>query len=508
MIDLNQYLPAGYTQATATGLDANGNIVGYAYTYPTGANNSTEPPLGAIAVVFALGPAPSGQLVSVTVDSANPALGATVTAVATLASAAPAGGVSLNFLSTNPSAVAAPAPVTIPEGASITSFSLAVTTAALQIPTPLRLYATDGSVSKFASLTVTPLVNLSQVAVNAVEGGFPTFGGVVLSAVEILGGAVVSLSSSNPALVSVPASVTVPTNYSTWSFTATTTAVTLPTSVLITASFNGITKTASAALSPPPVIAVSSITMPAVIGGQGFTGTVTLNNFPRNAAGATVTLASGDVGSVQVPATVVVPQGAYSATFAGTTSVVNGLKNVSVKATYNGSNVTGLIAVNPLPTVTISTAEYASDLQLLKVVANTSYANSILTYGINGGPAIGTLQFELGAWSGQALLATAPTSVTVWNSNGGQATLAVTVKASTGGGGTATSYKLAISTTGKGTVTTSPTGTTFAAGTSVTLTATPAAGSPWIGWGGACSGVATTCKLTMNANQSAVANFK
>ena len=42
----------------------------------------------------------------------------------------------------------------------------------------------------------------------------------------------------------------------------------------------------------------------------------------------------------------------------------------------------------------------------------------------------------------------------------------------------------------------------------VTLTATPDPGFPWVGWGGACSGTATTCTLTMNANQTVVANFK
>lgn len=524
VVDLNQYLPAGYTNAVANGIDSNGNVVGYAYS-----NNgiytsvdTTEPPAGSIAVVFAPGPAPAAQLLSVTVDTANVAPGALLTGTATLSSAAPAGGASITFLSTNLAIAATPAAIIIPEGATSTSFSLPITGATLTVPASFRIYGTDGAVAKFAALTVTPIVNLSAVSVNPVEGGFTTLGAVTLSIPAQGTGASVSLTSSNPTLLTVPATVLVPAGYTSYSFSATTTAVPVATSVTVTASFNGLVLSSPVALSTAPVVALSAISMPAVVGGQGFTGTVTVNNFPRNPEGATIVLASGDAGTVQVPATVVIPQYAYSAAFAGTTNVVNGLKNVSVKATYNGSNVTGLIGVNPIPTVTISSADYVVDLQMLKIKANTTYANSVLTYGINGGQAIGTMQFELGVWNGQTILATAPTTVTVWNSNGGQASFPVTVRTTSagggaagggatgggGGGGTSSTYKISIATVGKGTVTTNPAGASFPAGSTVTLTATPAAGSPWIGWSGACTGTATTCILTMNANYSVSALFK
>jgi uncharacterized repeat protein (TIGR02543 family) len=76
--------------------------------------------------------------------------------------------------------------------------------------------------------------------------------------------------------------------------------------------------------------------------------------------------------------------------------------------------------------------------------------------------------------------------------------------------------KLTVSKVGSGTVTSSPAGincgTTCAAyfpfnGT-VTLTATPAAGSTFAGWSGACSGTATTCKVTMNITKSVTATFR
>jgi hypothetical protein len=48
----------------------------------------------------------------------------------------------------------------------------------------------------------------------------------------------------------------------------------------------------------------------------------------------------------------------------------------------------------------------------------------------------------------------------------------------------------------------------FAAGSVVTLTATPAAGSAFAGWGAACSGTTgTTCKVTITADTSVLASF-
>ena len=281
-------------------------------------------------------------------------------------------------------------------------------------------------------------------------------------------------------------------------------------------------------LSQAPVVAVASVTIPPVVGGQPTTGTLTLTNFPRGAGGAVVTLTSGDAAVLQVPATVTVPQFGFSVTFPITTVVVPGQKGVSVKATYNNSTITTTVSVAPIPTITITQAEYVIDLKLFKVAATTSFANSVLTFGTDPLSApLGTMQFELGSFRGSMILDTAPTYATVWNSNGGMATLLVTQKLSTaatggggggatggggggatGGGGTTGTFKLTVSKTGKGTVTASPAAASYAAGTVVTLTATPDPGAPWIGWGGACSGTAATCTLTMNANLSVVANFK
>lgn len=70
-------------------------------------------------------------------------------------------------------------------------------------------------------------------------------------------------------------------------------------------------------------------------------------------------------------------------------------------------------------------------------------------------------------------------------------------------------YSMTISTsgTGSGTVAVNPSGPSYASGTVVTLTATPNTGSTFAGWSGACSGMATTCTVTMEANRSVTATF-
>jgi len=76
-------------------------------------------------------------------------------------------------------------------------------------------------------------------------------------------------------------------------------------------------------------------------------------------------------------------------------------------------------------------------------------------------------------------------------------------------------YALTVAKAGSGTVSSSPAGIncgadcseSYAGGTSVTLTAVPAAGSTFAGWSGACTGAAA-CAVTMNAAKSVTATFK
>jgi uncharacterized repeat protein (TIGR02543 family) len=75
-------------------------------------------------------------------------------------------------------------------------------------------------------------------------------------------------------------------------------------------------------------------------------------------------------------------------------------------------------------------------------------------------------------------------------------------------------FSVSISGNGNGTVTfngipcsTGSCSTSFAAGSSVTLTETPASGYTFSGWSGGCSGTSSTCTVTMSQAQSITAKF-
>lgn len=525
VVDLNQFLPDG-SDSVATGIDADGNIVGYAYIRP-GPNYSHTFALPvspwAVPVMWKRGPRPSGQLSSVTVTPADPAPGTTLQGQVTLEGTAPAGGVSISFLSTDTSLIAAPAALVIPEGESSATFSVSAGGNTLIRPQSLRLYATDGTVGPTAGITITPVIHLASLTVNAVEGGFPTTGSVSLDIPAPSGGAAVALSSGNTSLAAVPANVVVPFNYEIYrpnvsrSFTINTAPVAVTTVVPITATYNGTTLTTSLTLLPAPPISILSLTAPEVVGGYAMTVTVTVDNFPRSAPGAIIALTSSDPATLQVPASVTIAAGAFTASVNATTVAVSKRKAVTLTATYNGVSVSAATFVSPIPTVTIGHADYFTDTHEFKVDATTTFTNAVMTFGTSPtGPALGTLVNEAGVFKGSIILNTAPTQATVWNSLGGQATISVRQRTSTvvagggggGGGGTTSTYKLSLSTNGKGTVTVSPSAASYAAGTVVTLTASPAAGSSWTGWSGDATGTANPTTLTMTKDMKVTANFR
>jgi uncharacterized repeat protein (TIGR02543 family) len=75
--------------------------------------------------------------------------------------------------------------------------------------------------------------------------------------------------------------------------------------------------------------------------------------------------------------------------------------------------------------------------------------------------------------------------------------------------------KLTVAKRGSGTVTSAPSGincgatcsANYANGTSVTLTASPATGYSFSGWGGACSGTSATCTVSMTRSRRVSASF-
>src|SRR5947207_77735 len=200
------------------------------------------------------------------------------------------------------------------------------------------------------SPTSSPSVTLSTLSLNptTVTGGDSSTGTVTLSGPAPSGGEQVALSSSNPSVATVPYSRTVAAGATSATFTVSTSTVTASTTVMISASYAGVTKAASLTVNPvpPPPPALSSLTLnpSTVIGGvQSSTGRVTLSA-PAPAGGVTVILSSNS-GTASVPSSVFIPAGATSATFTVNTSIVLISTSANISATYNGTTRTATLTV-------------------------------------------------------------------------------------------------------------------------------------------------------------------
>jgi hypothetical protein len=169
----------------------------------------------------------------------------------TLGGPAPAGGATVSLAISNPSlAFPLSSSVTIPAGSSTANFS--ISTAAVLNSTPVTVTATYNSVSQAVNLTLVAPYSLSAVSVSPASqfGGFTTVGTVTLSG-PADSGAIVNLSASNPALASVPASVTVPSGATSANFPITLQPVASDTAVSISASMAGISQTAAVTVLHP-----------------------------------------------------------------------------------------------------------------------------------------------------------------------------------------------------------------------------------------------------------------
>ncbi|MGH7597182.1 MAG: InlB B-repeat-containing protein, partial [bacterium] len=106
--------------------------------------------------------------------------------------------------------------------------------------------------------------------------------------------------------------------------------------------------------------------------------------------------------------------------------------------------------------------------------------------------------FQFSGWSGDLTGATNPATLTM-NAN---KTVTATFTAIP-----PTQYTLTVNTSGSGSVALNPPGGTYSSGTTVTLTATPAAGFQFSGWSGDLTGATNPATLTMNANKTVTATF-
>jgi Pectate lyase superfamily protein/Periplasmic copper-binding protein (NosD) len=237
---------------------------------------------------------------------------------------APAGGQVVALSSDNSAVVSVPASVTVPAGAITVHFP--VTTYPVATPTSVTISGTAAGATKTFSLSLREQrgaprsVSLDPASVG---GGASATGAVTIIGPAPARGAAVTLSTDNPAVASVPASVTVPPGATTVTFPLVTRPVSVSTRVVVSCTRIGVTTMAALmvlapaplATAPRPITLASLTVSPAPIAGGGpFRGTVTLTGFaPPN--GAVVALASDMPAVAEVPQSVTVTEGNATATF-------------------------------------------------------------------------------------------------------------------------------------------------------------------------------------------------
>jgi hypothetical protein len=219
----------------------------------------------------------------------------------------------------------------------------------------VRGFNTDGVPGPWSavrSLTPGPApapATLGSLDVNpsSVIGGSSSSGTVVLSTGAPFGGALINLSSSNPAVASVPATALAAANSFTALFTITTSAVATSTPVTITASYNGTSRTASlTVLADAPLPGLQSVAVNSPAASNSSTqGAVFLASAAPPPEGATVSISSSHPGLAIVPAFVTVFPGNTFASFSISTTTASTTTTVTISATYNGTTRSASLVV-------------------------------------------------------------------------------------------------------------------------------------------------------------------
>jgi hypothetical protein len=279
---------------------------------------------------------------------------------------APAGGAVVS-LSTDMPQVQLPATtITIPAGkteAIVTSIGTGpVPNNGLSIGIVGDLFAGYAGGSEQSGFGVLPILAGTGLSNEIVVGGTSINGTITLNSAAPPEGVTVRLVSSDPSLVSVPATVSIPAGGTDADFPIATTAVSASKRVYIDtgtdvdgyrAPQGSIVVTPAGSGTPASSLSSLKLASSPILVGSTTTGTVTLTS-AAPAGGAVVTLNASLDGQVIVPPSVTVPAGSVSATFSTTPAPETVLpRYVLVQAHYgtSGGSQQRVLEIDPAPGV-------------------------------------------------------------------------------------------------------------------------------------------------------------
>jgi hypothetical protein len=228
--------------------------------------------------------------------------------------------------------------VFIPGGSGSAQFTAAA--GKVSAATTVHVSETLGATTLTGQLEIDPARVLAGLALNttSVDGALGTTGAVSVSVPADGNNLSVALSSSNPAVAAVPSAVGFLDGQASVGFNVTTTRVTAPTTVIITASSGGVTRSVDLTVTPtpPPPFDIQTLTVaPATFAGSGVVTARLTTTTGAPAGGLTIPVSSSDPRTAAVPATVFLPAGATTVTFPIKVSAPSGSAAVGISALYN-----------------------------------------------------------------------------------------------------------------------------------------------------------------------------
>jgi uncharacterized repeat protein (TIGR03803 family) len=192
-------------------------------------------------------------------------------------------------------------------------------------------------------LTPPPVLNSLTFSPASVTASAESVGTVTFSSRIPAGGAVV-IVTANASCVAISSTFKVPAGHTSFTFGVRTSAVTVATPVVVTATY-GSTITTGTFTVLPVVISNLSVAPSSVLAGKPSQGTVTLAS-PALEGGTVVSLGSNN-SAATVPASVTVPRGKTAAKFTIKTTAQSSQASVQITASLNGTSANATLTVNP-----------------------------------------------------------------------------------------------------------------------------------------------------------------
>ena len=242
-------------------------------------------------------------------------------------------------------------PQTVTVAAGNTSATFSIATQSVPQPMTATMTATAG-VTKSIDITVMPPTP-TALAIRKGDLFLPAvtvIGGTIRQALVTIGniaplaGLVVQLSSSNSAVASVSATVTITSGQTSRTFEITTVPVAQSGAVTITAAVGAISKSAVITVVPPELVTFGLVAS-SVVGGQSTEARLQLNG-PAPAGGTSVQFTSTNSSIAFVKATRIVAQGETDLRFTITTSPVGVSTSLSISAKVGNITIPAQLTVS------------------------------------------------------------------------------------------------------------------------------------------------------------------